>query len=244
MIKRTLVLLVLAGGSTLLTTSCCGADPYPSAGDLPPTERDLREVRATLSTARTARIRIQGEWPHALGRMPRSVAGTILLGEKGRAKISLKSTYAGGGSQLYEAVTDGTALWRSPKVEEAKFNPGSGGLREELTMALAWYGIGWAFPQGPHPKTLGEGYVICDLLPQERDIRASFFDGGSDGTKTISHLSPGIEYRIRLSFDPSTMHLRQRELIGDKGVIWYVEKYPEVVLNAAIPEDEFKLPGK
>lgn len=233
MVKKAFVLLILSG--------CCSTpEGPPGDAGLSPTERDLKQVRGTLSGARTARIRLQGEWPHAVGRMPRSAAGTVLLGEAGRAKISLKIIYAGGGFETYEAKSDGAGLWRSPKVEAANFKPASGGLRDELLMALAWYGLGWSFPQGPHPKTLGEGYVICDLLPQERDIRPSFLDPGGAGLRTISHLSPSVEYRIRLSFDPATHLMRKRELIGDRGVIWYIETYPEVVLNAAIPDEEFR----
>ena len=106
-------------------------------------------------------------------------------------------------------------------------------------MALAWYGVGWSFPQGPHPKTLGEGYVICDLIPQVRDRSPSRIE--QDGS--VSHESRGIDYRVRLSSDPATRHLRKRELIGEGAKVWYIESYPEVVLNAAIPDDEFKLPG-
>ena len=237
MIKKSLLLVLLAG--------CCSTPEVPPAdAGLSPTERDLKQVRETLTVARTVRIRLQGEWPHAIARMPRSIAGTVLLGEGGRAKISLKSTYAGGGSETYEAISDGSALWRSPRVEAAKFKPASGGLRDELLMALAWYGLGWSFPQGPHPKTLGEGYVICDLLPQERDLRPSVLDGGDPGLRTISHQSPAVEYRVRLSFDPATHQIRKRELIGDRGVVWYIETYPEVIFNAAIPDEEFRIPGK
>jgi hypothetical protein len=129
-------------------------------------------------------------------------------------------------------------MWRSPRVEAAKFNP-PGGLRDELVMALAWYGVGWSFPQGPHPKTLGEGYVICDLIPQVRDRSPSRIE--QDGT--VNHESRGIDYRVRLSSDSTTHHLRKRELIGEGGRVWYVESYPEVILNQAIPDEEFKLPG-
>lgn len=233
---RTVFLLVVLAG-------CCSPEPPPPAPGLSPTERELKEVRGALSTARTVRIRLRGEWPHAIARMPRSVTGTVLLGEGGRAKISLTSWYVGGGSDLYEAVSDGARLWRSPRVEAAKFNPGPAGLRHELLLALAWYGLGWSFPQGPHPKTLGEGYVICDLLPQVRDQSPSHWDPGDGGLRTISHESPGVEYRVRLSYDPETRRLRKRELIGDKAVVWYIETYPEVELNAAIPDDEFRIPG-
>jgi hypothetical protein len=135
---------------------------------------------------------------------------------------------------------DGSALWRSPRVEAAKFDPGSDGLRHHLLFALAWHGVGWAFPQGPHPKTLGEGYVICDLLPQVRDGSPSRLESPD----VVDHECPGVEYRLRLTFDPSTHRLLKRELIGDKGVVWYIETYPEVTLNPAIPDDEFRIPGK
>jgi hypothetical protein len=228
--KHALLFVFLSG--------CCGPEPAPPDPGLSPPELALKEIRGTLS-AKTARIRIQGEWPHAIARMPRSVSGTVLLGEGGRAKVSLKAMYAGGGFELYEAVFDGTRLWRSPRVEAAKFNPGPSGLRHHLLFALAWHGVGWAFPQGPHPKTLGEGYVICDLLPQVRDASPSRFERPD----AISHECPGVEYRLRLTFDPSTHLLRKRELIGDRGVLWYVESYPEVIFNPVIPEEEFRIPG-
>jgi hypothetical protein len=232
MMKKALTLLLLTG--------CCGSEPAPNPG-LTTAEMELQLMRAALSTARTARIVIQGEWPNAIARMPRKVTGTVLLGEGGKARISLKSMYAGGGFETYEAVTDGKQLWRSPRVEAAKFNP-PGGLRDELVMALAWYGIGWSFPQGPHPKTLGEGYVICDLIPQVRDRSPTRME--EDGSpRIISHESPGVDYRVRLFADPASHHMRKRELIGEGAKVWYIESYPEVVLNAAIPDDEFKLPG-
>ena len=243
MVKKALTLLLLAGGSTLLTTSCCTPEPPPPNPGLTAAELELQQVRSLLSTARTARIVLRGEWPHAIARMPRSVTGTVLLGEGGKAKITLKSMYAGGGFETYEAVSDGKRMWRSPRVEAAKFDP-SGGLRDELVMALAWYGIGWSFPQGPHPKTLGEGYVICDLIPQVRDRSPSQMDAGDGALRTISHESPGVDYRIRLSADSATHQMRKRELLGEGAKVWYIESYPEVVLNPAIPDEEFKVPGK
>ena len=229
MIKRPLALLLLAG--------CCSSEPPPNPG-LTAAELELQQVRGSISTAKTARISIKGEWPNAVARMPRSVTGTVLLGEGGKARISLKSMYAGGGFETYEAISDGKKMWRSPRVEAAKFDP-AGGLRDELVMALAWYGVGWSFPQGPHPKTLGEGYVICDLIPQKRDRSPSRIE--QDGS--VNHESRGIDYRVRLSSDSATHHLRRRELIGEGGKVWYIESYPEVILNQAIPDEEFKLPG-
>jgi len=235
MLKKAATLLLLAG--------CCGAEPPPPNPGLTAAELELQSVRAALSTARTARIVLKGEWPHAIARMPRSVTGTVLLGEGGKARISLKSMYAGGGFETYEAVSDGKRMWRSPRVEAAKFDPGPGGLRDELLMALAWYGLGWSFPQGPHPKTIGEGYVICDLIPQVRDRSPSHMEQAAGSLRIVSHESPGVDYRIRLSSDGSTHHLLKRELIGEGARVWYIESYPEVVLNAAIPDDEFKVPG-
>jgi hypothetical protein len=234
MLKKALTLLLLAG--------CCTPEPPPPNPGLTAAEQELQDVRAAISTARTARIVLRGEWPHAIARMPRSVTGTVLLGEGGKAKITLKSMYAGGGFETYEAVSDGKRMWRSPRVEAAKFQP-AGGLRDELVMALAWYGIGWSFPQGPHPKTLGEGYVICDLIPQVRDRSPSRMDAGDGALRTISHESPGVDYRIRLSADSATHQMRKRELLGEGAKVWYVESYPEVVLNTAIPDEEFKVPG-
>lgn len=229
--KRSLLLVVLAG--------CCGADPVPPDPGPPPSEVALQAIRGRFA-GRTARIRIQGEWPKAIARMPRRTEGTILLGEGGKAKISMRAYYAGGGFDTYEAAFDGTTLQRSPRVEAANFNPGSDGLRHHLLFALAWHGIGWAFPQGPHPKTLGEGYVICDLLPQVRDDSPSRLDNPD----VVNHECPGVQYRLKLTFDPSTHRLLKRELIGDRGVIWYIETYPEVTLNPTIADDEFKLPAK
>jgi hypothetical protein len=230
MTKKAMAILLLAG--------CCSSEPAPANPGLTAAELQLQQVRGGLSTARTARIVVRGEWPNAVARMPRSVTGTVLLGEGGRAKITLKSMYAGGGFETYEAVSDGKKMWRSPRVEAAKFDP-PGGLRDELVMALAWYGVGWSFPQGPHPKTLGEGYVICDLIPQAPDRSPSRID--QDGS--VSHVSRGIDYRVRLTSDPATHQLRKRELIGEGGKVWYIESYPEVILNASVSDEEFKLPG-
>lgn len=235
MMKRILVLALLGGCSAPETSKSPPAES--------PTDRELRMFRESLYGQPAIRVRFRGEWPWAVGRMPRSVAGTVLLGEGERAKIQSTLTYAGGGTMECVAVHDGTRLWRSPSVEAAKFNPGPDGLRIELLGALSWYGLGWSFPQGPNPSTIGQGYVICDLVPQVRDESPSGWHKSDAGLKTISHAAPGIGYRIRASFDPNTRHLRKRELIGEKAVVWYSETY-EVELNPAIAAAEFRIPEK
>ena len=135
--------------------------------------------------------------------MPRSVTGTVLLGEGDRAKITTVLSFPGGGSVSYEAVSDGARLWRSPNVEAARFDPGPAGLRRALLSALAWHGVGWSFPQGPRPTTIGQGYVVCDLVPQERDRTPSRRERADGSLSIINHEDPGIDYRIRLSFNPA-----------------------------------------
>jgi hypothetical protein len=88
------------------------------------------------------------------------------------------------------------------------------------------------------------GYVVCDLVPQEHDFSPSRRERSEGNLSIISHEDPGIDYRVRLSFDPTTRQLRKRELIGDGGVVWYSETYLELELNAAIPDEEFRLPPK
>jgi hypothetical protein len=234
MLKKALLLALLAG--------CCGPEAPPGSDPASPVDRELQSVRDTLYTARTVRVRFRGEWPWAVAQMPMSVSGTLLLGQGDRAKISLAIGYSGGRTVTHEAVSDGVRLWRSPGVEAANFSSAPSGLRRELLNALAWHGIGWSFPQGPHPTTIGLGYVICDLLPQERDLSPSFFEQVDGSLRVINHRCLGVEYRVRLSFDPATRHLRKRELIGDRGKSWYVETYLKVELNAAIPAEEFRLP--
>lgn len=237
MFKKALTLLLLAAG-------CSDPEPRPELPPGSPCDKELQQNRDTLYGARTVRIRFRGEWPHAVAVMPHDVTGTVLLGEGDRAKITMAIQYAPGKLLKHEAVSDGTTLWRSPSVEAAKFDPGAAGLRRALQRALAWHGVGWSFPQGTHPTTLGEGWVVCDLLPQDPDWSPSHMDSGDAGARTISHLSPGIDYRVRLTYDPATHQIRKRELIGDKGAVWYVETYLEVQLNASIPEEEFKVPAK
>jgi hypothetical protein len=237
MLKKALLFALLAG--------CSSPEEVPPPGaPASPVDRELQKVRDTLYGARTLRVRLRGEWPWAVASMPRSVSGTLLLGPGDRAKISLAISYAGGRVVTHEAVSDGTRLWRSPGVEAANFSSRPSGLRPELLNALAWHGIGWSFPQGPRPTTIGMGYVICDLLPQERDLSPSTVEREDAKSKVITHQSPGVDYRVRLSFDPGTRHLRKRELIGDQGKVWYVETYLETELNAPIPDEEFKLPEK
>jgi hypothetical protein len=237
MVKKAMVLVLVAG---------CSSPEVPPPSSIPPStvDRELQKVRDTLYGARTVRVRFRGEWPWAVARMPQSVTGTLLLGKGDRAKITLAISYAPGNTVTHEAVSDGTRLWRSPGVEAAKFNPGPAGLRRELLQALAWHGIGWSFPQGPHPSTIGMGYVVCDLVPQERDLRPSCLERTDASLWIATHPCPGVDYRIRLSFDPATRQLRRRELIGDKGTGWYAETYLEVELNAAIPDEEFRVPEK
>ncbi|MBI3854611.1 MAG: hypothetical protein HY293_02845 [Planctomycetes bacterium] len=236
MAKKLLILVLLAG--------CSDPEPRPAKAPLSPLDRELQEVRDTLYRARTVRVRFRGEWPWAVARMPREVTGTVLLGTGEKAKVSLAISFAPGSAVTYEAVCDGTRLWRSPNVEAENFNPGPTGLRRLLLQALAWHGVGWSFPHGTRPKTIGQGYVVCDLIPQERDWNPSRVERGDINSRVINHLCPDIDYRVRLSFDPSTNHLRKREMIGDKGAVWYVETYLEVERNAAIPDDEFRIPGQ
>jgi len=235
MLKRALLLALLAG--------CADPEPPPEKIAPSPIDGDLQKVRETLSGARTIRVRFKGEWPRAVALMPQSVTGTLLLGEGDRAKISMTISY-GGRTMTHEAVCDGKKLWRSPSVEAARFDPRPAHLRRELLSALSWHGVGWSFPQGPRPTTIGLGYVVCDLVPQEHDLSPSRQERGEGGLSIISHDDPGIDYRVRLSFDPSTRQIRKRELLGDRGILWYAESYLEVELNAAVSDEEFKLPAK
>jgi hypothetical protein len=140
-------------------------------------------------------------------------------------------------------MSDGTRFWSTPGVEAVKFNPGPAGLRRELMSAVAWHGVGWSFPQGAHPTTIGEGYVVCDLVPQVRDRSASTTERGEGGLKIISHEDPRIDYRVRLTFDASNRHLRKRELIGERGTVWYAETY-QVEMNPSVPDAEFQAAAK
>jgi hypothetical protein len=233
--KKILMFALLAG--------CCGPEIPPGERWMSPIDRDLQRVRDNLYGARTMRIRFKGEWPWAVALMPKKAEGTVVLGEGDRAKISLAISYATGRSVHHAALSDGTRFWSTPGVEAAKFNPGPAGLRRELLSALAWHGLGWSFPQGARPTTIGDGYVICDLVPQVRDRSPSTTERVEGGLRIINHEDPGIDYRVRLTFDTSSRHLRKRELIGERGTVWYVEHY-QVEANPAIPDAEFQVPEK
>jgi hypothetical protein len=230
--RISLALVLLAG---------CSADP-PDARHEPRADNDLQQIREGLAGPQKLRVRFRGEWPHAVATMPRTVTGTILLGDGHRAKISMTVSTAFGKTTTFDAVCDGAKLWRSPSVEARRFNPGPTGLRVELLYALSWHGLGWAFPHGTHPNTIGEGYVVLDMVPKERDTSPPWKERADAAACIVNYASPGVDYRIRLSVDPSTRNLRKRDLIGDKGDVWYSESY-EVEANAAIPDEEFKLPG-
>jgi hypothetical protein len=233
MAKHVLALLLLAG--------CCGPESQPPGQTPPSGDPDLRKIRESLSAPRTVRVRFRGLWPNAVAQMPKTVSGLILLGDDARAKISMTVATAYGRPSTYDALCDGTRLWRSSIVEARKFNPGATGLRVELLYMLSWHGMGWAFPHGTHPSTIGEGYVVLDMVPKPRDESPSRVEPSDGGLGVISHACPNVDYRIRLSFDPASHQLRKRELIGDQGKVWYVETY-EVEPNVAIPDDEFKIP--
>lgn len=232
---RTLCLLALLVG-------CSDPDVRPDEKWMSPVDRDLQRVRDGLYEARTLRVRFKGEWPWAVAQMPQRAEGVVVLGEGDRAKISL-SIFTAGRTVTHEAMSDGTRFWSTPGVEAAKFNPGPAGLRRELLSAVAWHGLGWSFPQGAHPTTIGEGYVVCDLVPQVRDRSASTTERGEGGLKIISHEDPRIDYRVRLTFDASTRHLRKRELIGERGTVWYRETY-QVEMNPAVADAEFQAAAK
>ena len=228
----------------LLAAGCSDSETSPEDGRPLAVEQELRTIRDQLYLARTLRVRFAGEWPRAVALMPKSATGTVLLGKGDRAKVSLTIHYAPGNSVTHEAVCDGTKLWRSPSVEKAKFAPEPGGLRREILKALAWYGVGWSFPQGPKPTTIGQGYVVCDLIPQERDTSASWMQRREDGLRTFNHEATGVAYRLRLTVDPATRRIRKRELVGEGGIIWYSENYIEIEINPSIPDEEFTLPAK
>lgn len=227
----------------LLLGGCCGSGVRPDERWMSPVDRDLQRMRDALYEARTVRVKFKGEWPWAVANMPKFAEGTILLGDGDRAKISLSIHYAPGKYVTHEAVSDGTRLWRTPGVEKANFNPGPAGLRRQIMSALAWHGLGWSFPQGPHPTTIGTGYVVCDLVPQDRDRSASKTEDGP-GVRIIDHEDPGIDYRVRVTIDATSRRPLKRELIGDRGTVWYVETYTQADLNAPIAESEFKVPEK
>jgi hypothetical protein len=233
MLQRALAFVLLAG--------CCGADPQPPG--VPPAsgDPDFQKIRDVLSSPRALRVRFRGQWPNAVAQMPKTVSGLLVFGAGGRAKISMTVATAFGRPTTYDAVSDGSQLWRSANVEARKFNPGAGGLRVELLYMLSWHGLGWAFPHGTHPSTIGDGYVVLDMLPKPRDDTPSRLEPADGGLGVLSHACPNVDYRLRLSFDPATHQLRKRELIGDKGKLWYVETY-ELEPSAAIPDDEFKIP--
>jgi hypothetical protein len=232
MARTALALLLLAG--------CCGADPQPPEKGTPG-DPDLQKVRESLSAPHSLRVRFRGLWPGAVAQMPRTVTGLILLGDGARAKISMTVATAFGRPTNYDAVCDGSKLWRSANVTSMKFNPGDRGLRVELLYMLSWHGLGWAFPHGTHPSTIGEGYVVLDMVPKPRDDRPARLDPPDGGLGVVSHACPNVDYRIRLSFDAASHQLRKRELIGDKGKVWYVETY-EVEPNVELPDGEFKIP--
>jgi hypothetical protein len=225
----------------LLLAGCCNTDP-PAARHEPRADSDLERVREGLSGPQRLRVRFRGEWPHAVATMPRTVNGTILLGDGQRAKISMTVSTAFGKDTRFDAVCDGTTLWRSPSVEARRYNPGPSGLRVELLYGLSWHGLGWSFPHGTHPNTIGEGYVVLDMVPKVPDTSPPWKERADATACIVNYASPGVDYRIRLSVDPTTRQIRKRDLIGDKGDVWYSESY-EVEANAAIPDDEFKLPG-
>jgi hypothetical protein len=225
-----------------LLVGCSDPDVRPDEKWMSPVDRDLQRVRDSLYEARTMRVRFKGEWPWAVAQMPQRAEGVVVLGEGDKAKISLSIFYAGR-TVTHEAMSDGTRFWSTPGVEAAKFNPGPAGLRRELLSAVAWHGLGWSFPQGAHPTTIGEGYVVCDLVPQVRDRSASTTERGEGGLKIISHEDPRIDYRVRLTFDASNRHLRKRELIGERGTVWYRETY-QVEMNPAVPDAEFQAAAK
>jgi len=234
--KKTIALLLLVG--------CSDSDVRPDEKWMSPADRNLQRVRDKMYEARTLRVKFKGEWPWAVAGNPKFVEGTVALGEGDRAKISISIHYAPGKYVTHEAISDGTRLWRSPSVEKANFNPGPAGLRREILSALAWHGLGWSFPQGPRPTTIGVGYVVCDLVPQVRDRSPSVTESADGGLKVINHEDPGIDYRVRLTFNPETKRPAKRELIGERSTIWYVETYTQVELDAAIPDAEFQTPEK
>jgi hypothetical protein len=225
-----------------LVAGCSDSDVRPDEKWMSPIDRDLQRVRDNLYGARTMRIRFKGEWPWAVAQMPQKAEGVVVLGEGDRAKISL-SIISPGRTVTHEAVSDGTRYWSTPGVEAAKFNPGPSGLRREILSAVAWHGLGWSFPQGAHPTTIGEGYVVCDLVPQLRDRSPSTTERAEGGLKIISHEDPRIDYRVRVTFDTSSKHLRTRELIGERGTVWYRETY-QVEMNPAVPDAEFQVAAK
>ena len=232
--KKSLICVLLVG--------CSGpAAPSPDGRDLA-ADPSLQLVRDALSSARTLRVRYRGEWPYAVGQMPKTVTGTMLLGADERAKITQAFATATGRTTGFEAVCDGRGFWRNDNVAAEKFDPGPTGLRFELLFALEYHGVGWTFPHGLHPKTIGKGFVICDLIPEVRDQSPSRVDH-SGAISVVDHATNNVDYRIRLYFDPATRRLHKRELIGDKGKVWYSESY-EVELNPAIANDEFKVPEK
>ena len=233
--KKSLLLVVLAG--------CCGSDIRPDERWMSPADRELQRVRDLLYEARTLRVKFKGDWPWAVASMPKFVEGIVVLGEGDRAKISLTIHVAPGKYLTHEAMSDGTRFWSTPGVEKAKFNPGPAGLRRELLSALAWHGLGWSFPQGAHPTTIGDGYVVCDLVPQVRDRSASTADRAEGGLRIVSHEDPRIDYRVRLTYDASSKYPRKRELIGERNTVWYSETY-QLELNAPIPDSEFRAPEK
>jgi len=233
MARHALALLLLAG--------CCGSDPNPPDPNAPSGEPALQKIRESFSAPRTLRVRFRGQWPNAVAQMPKTVSGLVLLGDGPRAKISMTVATAFGRPTTYDAVSDGSKLWRSANVEARKFNPAPTGLRVELLYMLSWHGLGWAFPHGTHPSTIGEGYVVLDMVPKPPDLSPSRLEPSDGGVGVLSHACPNVDYRLRLSFDPASHQLRKRELIGDKGKVWYVETY-EVEPNPAISEQEFKIP--
>jgi hypothetical protein len=232
--KKTLLLALLVG--------CSDSDVRPDEKWMSPVDRDLQRVRDNLYGARTLRLKFQGEWPWAVAQMPKKAEGEVILGDGDRAKISLSIFYTGR-IVHHEAVSDGSRFWSTPGVEAVKFNPGPAGLRRELLSMVAWHGLGWSFPQGAHPTTIGEGYVICDLVPQVRDRSPSTTERTDGGLKIISHEDPRIDYRVRVTFDASSKHLRTRELIGERGTVWYRESY-QLEMNPAVTDADFQPAGK
>jgi hypothetical protein len=232
--KKILLLALLVG--------CSDPDVRPDERWMSPVDRDLQRVRDNLYGARTMRIKFKGEWPWAVAQMPKKAEGEVVLGEGDKAKITLSIFYTGR-TVSHAAASDGDKFWSTPGVEAAKFNPGPAGLRREILSAVAWHGLGWSFPQGARPATIGEGYVVCDLVPQIHDRSPSTTERAEGGLKITTHEDPRIDYRVRVTYDASTKQLRQRELIGERGTVWYRETY-QLEMNPAVTDADFQPAGK
>jgi outer membrane lipoprotein-sorting protein len=210
-------------------------------------EETFKKIEDTVHNAKTVRVKFAFEARKKEADKPTIVAeGTVLL-KQGNKVFATESFLIDGKKVDKKQISDGSkmAFWVNDRRED-KVTPKNEGAKFLNGVLRAGYVQAQLIKVNFIP--LDPKSDPGDLDPRELFILLSDFAFGVDDkeAKTMTYKFKDYEgVQGKIWYDPKTWKLLKRTIEysgSDAGLA--VETYPEFTLNADIPDETFKLPGK